>query len=388
MTVTTSDTFEMPAANVPGLMHETNLALKMMWEQWNKEKETEEVAEFLRAAMEEDVEPFEGASVPVFCKRAGIRVNEREVDFIASTADIDSHGDIVEQDFILGRFEKNPIILFAHNSRALPIGTATNVGVRDGVLKMTVRFASKKANPVAEHVFQLIKEGILKAMSIGFIPHDIRRELRDDKEVWILSKNELIESSVVPIPANQNALAEMKAKALEKFNLTPPSEQGNPADGGKDVEMTLEELQKQMEEIRTSSKALVAENKELTEANKAMAEELDALKARYEALEGVRNEEKERANKAEVALVERDLDELIGKKISPHEKASLVKLAGANRELFDEQIAAIKDRPDMKHCEPSVLPDEKPVPRALPRADGKSGDAFARIVTRHAGLNR
>lgn len=371
-----------------GLMHSTNVALKLMWEQWTREKDADEALAALEEVMDESSEPFEGASTPVYAKLAGIRVEAREVDFVASTADIDSHGDIVEQDFLLERYLKNPIILFAHNSRALPIGTATNVGVRDGVLKMTVRFASKKANPVAEHVFQLIKEGILRAMSIGFMPHDIRREMRDDKEVWILSKNELIESSVVPIPANQNALAEMKAKALEKFNLTPPSEQGNPADGGKEVEMTLEELQKQIEEVRAASKELVAENQKLTEANKAMTGELNAFKERHEALEKVRNEEKERANKAETALVERDLDELIGKKISPHEKASLIKLAGVNRELFDEQMAAIKDRPDMKHCEPSVLPDEKPVPRALPMADGKSGDAFASIVNRHAGLNR
>jgi HK97 family phage prohead protease len=355
-----------------GVMAATNVAIKALFDQWMKERD-EDTSEARRLIEEaEAVEPFEGVTTEVFCKQQGIRVEKREVDFIASTPDQDSDGDIVEQDFVYDRFIKNPVILFAHNSRALPIGKASNVGVRDGVLKMTVTFASKKANPLAEQVFQLIKEDMLRAMSIGFIPRDIRRELRDDKEVWILSKNELIESSVVPIPANQNALAELKAKALRKH--APPSEPTNAADGGQENSMDVEQLQKDIAE--------------LTDAKEAMSKELEALKERYTSLEELRNEEKDRANKAELALVERDLDELVGHKISPKEKASLIKLAEANRELYDEQMKAINDRPDMNLREPSVLPAERPEPRALPAPDEKPGAAFARRVNRRAGLNK
>ena len=50
------------------------------------------------------VEPFAGAVRPVYVAEKGIRIERREVDFTASTPDIDSQGDIVEQDFLFERF--------------------------------------------------------------------------------------------------------------------------------------------------------------------------------------------------------------------------------------------------------------------------------------------
>lgn len=322
---------------------------------------------------EPDAQPFEGAVGPVYVVDKGIRVERREVDFVASTPDMDSQGDIVEQDFVFERFLKNPVILFAHDSRSLPIGRAENIRVQDGVLKLTVVFASKQANPLAENVFLLLKEKVLRAMSIGFIPRDIRREMREGEEVWVLSRNELIEASVVPIPANENALAELKAKALQMIPPTPPLERDNPADGGKRGNMNLEQVQKELAELKS--------------AKDALSKELEVLMERYKALEGLYKDEKERANKAELANVERDVDALIGTKISAKEKASLIKLAGVNRGLYEEQMAAISDRPDMNLCKGSVLPDEKPEPRALPTSDGNSGADFASLVLRRAGMN-
>jgi HK97 family phage prohead protease len=337
--------------------------LKDLFYKWQSEQEEQPYLD----GIEPEPEPFEGLEGKAYVEKDGIRVEKREVDFVASTPDQDADGDIVEQDFVFDRFLKNPVILFAHNSRALPIGKAANVRVEGGVLRMTVQFASKKANPLAENVFLLIKEKILRAMSIGFIPRDIRREMKDDKEVWVLSQNELIESSVVPIPSNQNALAELKAKAMTKSKTAPDQETN------KDTTMKADELQKQVVE--------------LTEKNAAMSTELEALKARQKSLEELRNEEKERANKAELALIERDIDELVGKKISAKEKDGLLKCAAANRELYEEQMTAIKDRPNMNLCETTVLPDEKPEPRQLPAPDEKSGADFASLVLRRAGLN-
>lgn len=235
------------------------------------------VCEFNDAQAE--VAPFDGAVNSVYVVDKGIRIERREVDFVASTPDKDSQDDIVEQDFLFERFFKNPVILFAHDRRSLPIGRAENVRVEGGLLRLTVVFASKAANPMAENVFLLIKEKILKAMSIGFIPRDIRRELRDGEEVWILSRNELIEASVVPIPANENALAELKAKALDraaKTALSPPRAQEQSATGGEEKAMS-EMLNKQIEE--------------LTKARDATVSELDAMKARYASLEGLYSEE-------------------------------------------------------------------------------------------------
>lgn len=315
--------------------------------------------EMLRDMAHEDglVEPFDGKVDCVYAdySEKGIRVGDREVDFIASTPDIDGDGDIVEQDFLFERFLKNPVILFGHQSRALPIGQALNPRVEGGVLRMTVRFASKAANPVAERVFLLVQEKVLRAMSIGFRPQEIRREMRDDKEVFVLSKNNLIESSVVTIPSNENALAEMKSKALAAYKspLTPPSEQEPTTDGGGDSKMDETEAKALNDKVAE----LEADNAKLEASNKALTEESAVHVKRYEALEELYNTEKSKANDADLAVVEKDIDALIGKKISADEKPNLMKLAAVNRELFDSTMVGLGNRPDMQLREQSVLPD-------------------------------
>jgi len=354
-----------------------------MFDTWSKENRVD--TEHLLST-EDHVEPFEGKVGDIYVEKAGIRVEAREVDFIASTADIDGDGDIVEQDFVFERFNKNPVVLFAHDSRSLPIGQAINTRTEGGVLRTTVKFASKAANPIAENVFQLVKEGVMRAMSIGFLPRDIRREVRDEKEVFILSKNELFEVSVVPIPSNPNALAEAKSKALnasKKSHLTPPLGQDKKPTNGGTGEVSMDEKE---------FAALTKAHSELDEKHIGLKKEHDALKERYHSLEGLYNSEKQRANDAELSVVSRDLDELVGKKIAPTEKVSLLKLAAANRELYEEQVTAIKERPNMSLTVPSVIPPTGAAPLQLPAPDGagstKSGEDFANLVLRQAGLSR
>lgn len=138
----------------------------------------------------------------------------RSIDVIASTEAVDSYGEIVEQSWDLARYKANPVVLFAHNSRELPIGSARDVKVEDGALVATLDFVSAEANPKAEQVWQLIQQGALRAVSVGFRPRTVRSEKRDGKEVYVLADNELHEISVVPIPANPEALARARARAL------------------------------------------------------------------------------------------------------------------------------------------------------------------------------
>ncbi|NOU33328.1 MAG: hypothetical protein HOO96_35980 [Polyangiaceae bacterium] len=133
---------------------------------------------------------------------------------MASTAAVDSYGEIVEQVWKLERYMANPVVLFGHQSRELPIGRSTFVGVRGGQLECTVRFASPEANPKAEQVWQLVKEDVLRAVSVGFMPGSVRYEKRGGEDVAVLSDNELHEISIVPIPANPEALAKMRAKGI------------------------------------------------------------------------------------------------------------------------------------------------------------------------------
>jgi HK97 family phage prohead protease len=165
-----------------------------------------------------------GAAVPRprgLCVRAAelsaVREDGREVDFIMSTGVKDSYGEIVRQNWRLTRFEKNPQAPFGHRSGELPIGQWLNVRVEDGALKGTLRVASAAANPLAENVWHSILEQTLRAVSVGFMPHKVSCEEIDGEEVVVLDDNELFECSVVPIPANPEALVEMRAKAHAAF---------------------------------------------------------------------------------------------------------------------------------------------------------------------------
>jgi HK97 family phage prohead protease len=139
----------------------------------------------------------------------------RTVDCIASTDAIDSYGESVDQEtWSLTRFVANPVVLFGHDAHALPIGRASDVRVERGALRAKIHFASAAANPLAEQCFQLVKEGALSAVSVGFVPGKVTTEKRGGDSVVVLSDNELHEISVVPLPANPDALMRSKAADL------------------------------------------------------------------------------------------------------------------------------------------------------------------------------
>lgn len=159
---------------------------------------------------------------PVATKTASLAISSldeesRSFEVVASTASVDSHGEIVDQTWKLDRFLANPVVLFGHEHSSLPIGRADNVRVEEGQLKARITLVSEKANPFAEQVLALMKEGALRAISVGFRPGKRSTEKRDGREVVVLSDNELMELSVVPIGANPDA----RAKAAD---VRPPED--------------------------------------------------------------------------------------------------------------------------------------------------------------------
>jgi HK97 family phage prohead protease len=130
----------------------------------------------------------------------------RSVDVIASTAAIDGYGEIVAQDWDLKRFLANPVVLYGHNAWDMPIGYATDVRVDDGKLRATLNFVDEKASPTAERVWQGIRQGSLRAVSVGFRAGQVTSRSVGEREVLVLTGNELLEISVVPLPANPEAV--------------------------------------------------------------------------------------------------------------------------------------------------------------------------------------
>lgn len=131
----------------------------------------------------------------------------RTLDFIISTASVDREGDtIAVEGWKLTNYRKNPVVLWAHNYRSLPIGKAKNIRAADGKLMAEAVFASGELNPLAESVYQMCRQGFLNATSVGFRP--IKHVRNDERGPWAIDfmEQELLEYSVVPVPANAEAL--------------------------------------------------------------------------------------------------------------------------------------------------------------------------------------
>lgn len=195
--------------------------------------------------------------------------------FTLSTVDIDRHGDVVDQDsWQLENFLNNPVFLEQHNSSQFPLGkfleiwTEEDPNRTDGAKRLMgkVQFAVEEYDR-AKTAFAMVANGFMNAVSVGFIPHDV--DYNDEVDAFILRDCELLEVSLVSVPANPMALAKMKAKAEEKgIDMTPLlTKQEKPKEEEKDAKQKLietkEEIEKHAEPVDTNKRAVHLINKAL-----------------------------------------------------------------------------------------------------------------------------
>ena len=141
----------------------------------------------------------------------------RAIDFTISTASVDRMGDtIAVNGWRLENYRKNPVVLWAHDSSMLPVGRATNVRVEEGKLKARAEFAPASVSPMADSVYEMLKLGFLSATSVGFAPIKYAFSEEAGRKFGIdFLEQELLEFSVVPIPANAEALIEARAAGID-----------------------------------------------------------------------------------------------------------------------------------------------------------------------------
>ena len=142
---------------------------------------------------------------------------KREIVMVGSKEVIDRDGDVVKIDGIdLKNFKKNPVILFGHDHRGLPVGRATKVWKEDKKLMFNIKFPTPEEYSFADTVYKLIKGNFLNSSSIGFAPNWEKAERNEKAGGYIFNESELLELSIVPVPANPLALVQSKGvqKAL------------------------------------------------------------------------------------------------------------------------------------------------------------------------------
>ena len=135
---------------------------------------------------------------------------KEKVSFVASSATPDRYGDIIDvKGWVLDNYKRNNVILLNHDSNQLPIARG-NVYVRNDKLIVDVEF--DKEDQRAAEVERKVKAGFMNAVSVGFRPLESksRSELPTDHKYYgqrgmYYSKAELLEVSIVTIPANGEA---------------------------------------------------------------------------------------------------------------------------------------------------------------------------------------
>jgi hypothetical protein len=133
--------------------------------------------------------------------------DENSFQFIVSSEKQDRFGDVIELDgWDLSNFLKNGPgpVLFAHRNRDLPVGTSPRVWVEGDTLRAQVDFVSRDIFPFAGIVRDMVEKRVLKSSSVGFAP----LEWTFDEEIngVRFKKQELLELSIVPVPANSDAV--------------------------------------------------------------------------------------------------------------------------------------------------------------------------------------
>ncbi len=160
----------------------------------------------------------------------GNELGDREFEFVASDETPDSYGDIVRvEGWDLKRYKKNPIILFNHQS-SVPVGYSPKTYINDdkSALISRVKLADEGTSDFIDTLARLMKQRIVRAMSVGFMPTKDVEILRDkDGNFQGLEFNgqELLENSIVSVPANPNSLALAKSWGAKDSTLRRISEQ-------------------------------------------------------------------------------------------------------------------------------------------------------------------
>lgn len=162
--------------------------------------------------------------------KAGPQAGAREAVARISTTSVDRDGDVLlPSGLVADEFRRNPVVLLGHDPNPLKVvGHATNLRTTTDAVLATVKFAERpdslpaSAEWMPDTILSLMQQGVLRAFSVGFrVPAGGARDATaKDADRFgegvrtIITRWNLLEFSVVSIPANQDALLVAVSKGL------------------------------------------------------------------------------------------------------------------------------------------------------------------------------
>lgn len=142
--------------------------------------------------------------------------------FTISDKSEDRHRDTVNpQGWETDDYEKNPVVLWAHNTAQPPVMSSKAILKEPTALKSVAASLPEEVletYPFARTITDMYTHGVLRMTSVGF--RGLEYKIREGEEdLWWPAidflKQELTEYSAVPVGSNRNALLEAKAMGID-----------------------------------------------------------------------------------------------------------------------------------------------------------------------------
>jgi len=138
--------------------------------------------------------------------------------FTISTDSVDRENDRLLANWELDNYNKGGSVLWGHDSRSTPmhvVAAPLRTWQEGGSLRSRAKFTPKDVNPVGYMVNQLIDFGALRSSSVGFLPKEWKIVDDEARHGYDFERLELLEWSVVPVPANPEAIVDAKAHGID-----------------------------------------------------------------------------------------------------------------------------------------------------------------------------
>lgn len=191
----------------------------------------------------------------------GIEKSGQDITVVASDETLDRAGDVIKiESWDLGNFLKNPVLLVNHDYRVESIvGMAKDLVLDHASRKLTFTPEFHELTELSKQVKSLVEEGVLKTVSVGFIPHGPQKD-------GDIERNELLEISWVAVPANPSAavlnsiaakgLEDSEKKAVEDWVSNKSNKVDNQVDNKNETvdKSAFDELQTKFNQLQTELK--------------------------------------------------------------------------------------------------------------------------------------
>lgn len=257
--------------------------------------------------------------------------------FILHTEALNSHGLWIKTDGIkMERFMANPVMYFNHDMWTLPLGRWEDLKVEGGSIS-----ASADIDDSSEYEKRIkgkVDKGYIKAASIGvriLEMSDSPEYLKQGQTRPTITKCELIECSIVDVPANSEALMEVRFYGTNDGNGAPTLLNLNDAAV---LNATLPPLLNNKDTKQTQTPKPRNMNKKLALLLAALSMVLPEEEA---AQEGVLDKAIEKVEALKLSLATQQVEAAQAKGLTG-DKAALLQLALVSPEAFATLVASLK----------------------------------------------